>query len=115
MPPAKRNIKKKETARRPRVGVALGGGSARGIAHIGVLKAFIDYGIPVDCISGTSAGAVAAAMYAFDIPFDTLIEKAKKLSWYSVSGVPLFRLGLVSNSALKKAIEGFIGPVDIAT
>ena len=81
MPVAKSNIKKKKADNRPRVGVALGGGSARGIAHIGVLKAFIDYGIPIDCISGTSAGAVVAATYAFDVSLDILIGKAKKLSW----------------------------------
>ena len=113
MPTAQRNIKKKEIARRPRVGVALGGGSARGIAHVGVLKAFADYGIPVDCIVGTSAGAVAAATYAFGVSPDALIEKAKKLSWYSIFGFSRLKLGLVSNSALEKIMEGLIGSVDI--
>src|SRR6202040_121344 len=43
---------------RPRVGLALAGGFARGIAHIGVLRALVNAGIPIDCISGTSVGAL---------------------------------------------------------
>ncbi len=46
------------------VGVALSGGGLRGTAHIGVLKAFVDHNIPIDYISGTSAGAIVATMYA---------------------------------------------------
>ena len=79
-----------------------------------MLKAFIDYGIPIDCISGTSAGAVVAATYAFDVSLDILIGKAKKLSWYSISGVPRLKLGLVSNNALKRIVEEIIGFVDIS-
>lgn len=51
--------------KRPRVGVALSGGGLRGIAHIGVLKAFVQNNIPVDMIAGTSAGAIVAALYAY--------------------------------------------------
>lgn len=51
-------------ARRPLVGAALGGGGARGAAHIGVLETFESNGITVDAIAGTSAGAVIGAMYA---------------------------------------------------
>src|SRR5215475_6929684 len=48
----------------PRIGLALGGGFARGIAHAGVLEVFERYGIPIHCIAGVSAGAIAAAAYA---------------------------------------------------
>lgn len=48
----------------PKVGVALSGGGLKGTSHIGVLKAFADYNIPIDYISGTSAGAIVATMYA---------------------------------------------------
>jgi len=50
--------------RRPRIGLALGGGGARGLAHIGVLQTLQRAGIPVDCLAGTSMGAVIAAGYA---------------------------------------------------
>ncbi len=49
---------------RPTIGLALSGGGLRGLAHIGVLKALEHYRVPIDYIAGTSAGAIAAAMYA---------------------------------------------------
>lgn len=49
---------------RPRVGLALGGGGARGIAHISVLKAIEQAGVKVDCVAGTSMGSLVGAMYA---------------------------------------------------
>ncbi|MFO8062798.1 MAG: patatin-like phospholipase family protein [bacterium] len=49
---------------RQRVGLALGGGSARGLAHIGVLKALEENNIPIDCIGGTSIGAIVGGFYA---------------------------------------------------
>jgi NTE family protein len=50
--------------RRPRVGLALGSGSARGLAHLGVIRAIEDAGIEVGCIAGTSIGALVGAIYA---------------------------------------------------
>lgn len=50
--------------KRPKVGLALGGGGARGISHIGVLKVFEKYDIPIDCIAGTSIGAIIGGSYA---------------------------------------------------
>ncbi|MCE5287439.1 MAG: patatin-like phospholipase family protein [Pelosinus sp.] len=50
--------------RSPKIGVALSGGGPSGIAHIGVLKAFVKNNIPIDIISGTSAGAIIAALFA---------------------------------------------------
>jgi NTE family protein len=52
------------SAARPRVGVALGGGAAKGLAHIGVLKVLEQAGVPIDCIAGVSMGSVVGGMYA---------------------------------------------------
>ena len=52
--------------RRPKVALALGGGAARGLAHIGVLEGFEKHGLPIDMIAGTSMGAIVGAMYALD-------------------------------------------------
>jgi len=49
---------------RPRIGLALGGGGARGIAHIRILRKLEELQVPVDCIAGTSAGALVGALYA---------------------------------------------------
>ena len=56
--------KKKENKRPYHLGLALGGGGARGFAHIGVLRALEEYGIKPDIIAGTSAGAIVASLYA---------------------------------------------------
>src|SRR5260370_429882 len=57
---------------RPRVGLALSGGFARGIAHIGVLRALEQAGIPIDCISGTSSGSLIATGYAAGVPLEEM-------------------------------------------
>ena len=49
---------------RPQVGLVLSGGGAKGIAHIGVIKALEENGIPFDCVAGTSAGAIVGSLYA---------------------------------------------------
>ena len=54
----------KNVFRKPVVGLALGGGGARGLAHIGVLKVLEEEGISVDCLAGTSMGGIIAAAYA---------------------------------------------------
>ncbi|MEO7009288.1 MAG: patatin-like phospholipase family protein, partial [Caldimonas sp.] len=56
------------------LGVALSGGGARGLAHIGVLRAFTELGIPIDCIGGTSIGAIQAAMYAMGLSAAAMVS-----------------------------------------
>ena len=58
-----------------KIGVALGGGAVRGMAHIGVLKALEDNGIVVDMIAGTSAGAMTGTLYAAGLHPDYLVER----------------------------------------
>lgn len=57
---------------RPRIGLVLSGGGARGFAHIGVLRALEEEGIPVDCIAGNSMGAVVGGLYAAGVGPDSL-------------------------------------------
>ena len=86
---------------RPKVGVALGGGFARGIAHIGVLHALEDNGIEIDYISGTSAGALAGIAYASGLPFKEVVKRAAELR-FGVFGQWRFSwLGLASNQRLE--------------
>src|SRR4030095_8119012 len=70
-----------EQARRPRIGLALGGGSARGIAHIGVLRWFEEHHIPIDVIAGTSMGGLIAGAYASGMTPDEISELMKKADW----------------------------------
>ena len=60
----------------PKIGLALGGGFARGIAHLGVLHALEQNKIPIDCIAGTSAGALAGMAFASGLPFDEIVRRA---------------------------------------
>ena len=57
---------------KPKIGLALGSGAARGLAHIGVLKALEEYNVDVDIISGSSAGALIGGLYACDIKPDMI-------------------------------------------
>ena len=57
-----------------KIGIALGGGGARGLAHVGILKVLEEEGIPIHCITGASIGAVVGAMYAQNPNINSLIE-----------------------------------------
>lgn len=65
---------------RARLGLVLGGGGARGLAHIGVMQIFQREDIPVDLIAGTSMGALVGALYAAGVPIATVKEEVGRLS-----------------------------------
>ncbi|MGE1177303.1 patatin-like phospholipase family protein [Pseudomonas sp. BW7P1] len=68
-------------APRPKVGLVLSGGAARGLAHIGVLKALEEQGIRIDAIAGTSMGAVVGGLYASGYQIDELEKMALSIDW----------------------------------
>ena len=69
---------------RPRVGVVLSGGGAKGFAHIGVLKVIEEAGLPIDYIGGTSMGSIIGGLYAMGYDLDTMIELIKEQDWDAV-------------------------------
>ena len=69
-----------ETAK-PKVGLVLSGGAARGLAHVGVLKALEEQGIHIDAIAGTSMGAVIGGLYASGYKIDELEKLALSIDW----------------------------------
>jgi NTE family protein len=71
---------------RPRVGLVLAGGGAKGGAHVGVLKVLEELRVPVDCIAGTSMGALVGAGYASGIPAADLQQFLIDIDWQSVVG-----------------------------
>jgi NTE family protein len=83
-----------------KVGLALSGGAARGFAHLGVLKAFVENDIPIDFISGTSAGSVAGAAFASGLSVEQIAEIGKKMSWFKMTGFSYSAKGLLSNAAM---------------
>jgi len=89
-----------EPQRRPRIGVALGGGFARGLAHVGVLKVLEEANIPVDFIAGTSVGSVIGAAYASGISAKELEEIAALVRFKDFSRWTFSRFGLFSNDKM---------------
>ena len=77
---------------RIKVGLALGGGVARGLAHIGVLSVLEDAGIPIDCIAGTSMGAIIGSAYSAGLTIGDLRAIAARTGWWQVSR-PFFSAG----------------------
>src|SRR6185437_6069973 len=69
--------------RKPRVGLALGSGSARGWAHIGAIRALEERGVKPDCVCGTSIGALVGAIYASG-QLDALESWVTSLAWSKV-------------------------------
>jgi NTE family protein len=92
-----------------RIGLALGGGTALGFAHIGVLQAFEDGGVPIDFISGTSAGAIIGSLYAFGVSFKDIEDEAKNLNWKKAAKIHPSKLGIATNDAVRKILEKHIG------
>jgi len=66
---------------RPRIGLVLGGGGARGFAHVSVLKELERQRIPVDCIAGTSMGALIGGLYASGMPADEIARELRAMDW----------------------------------
>jgi NTE family protein len=87
-----------------RIGLALGGGFARGIAHAGVLKVLEQHQIPIHCITGISAGAVVAAAYASGATIEELVHTAGSMRFGDVGRLSLGRLGLVGSECM----DGFL-------
>jgi NTE family protein len=71
---------------RPRIGLVLAGGGAKGGAHVGVLKVLEQMHVPIDCIAGTSMGALAGGGYASGIPADKLQAFLEGINWKRVVG-----------------------------
>jgi NTE family protein len=71
---------------RPRIGLALAGGGARGGAHIGVLKVLEEMRVPVDCIAGTSMGALVGGGYASGMPAGDIEQFIRKVDWRAIVG-----------------------------
>ena len=80
------NKKKNIRAPRLKVGVVLGGGGAKGAAHIGVLKYIEEMGIPVDYVAGTSMGSIIGGLYALGYTPDELTELISGMNWSEYIG-----------------------------
>jgi NTE family protein len=84
----------------PRIGLALGGGFARGIAHLGVLRAFERHGVEIASIAGVSAGSMVAAAYASGSTLDEIEQIARGMRFRDVARWTISRLGLAETDRM---------------
>ncbi|MFY9659760.1 MAG: patatin-like phospholipase family protein [Terriglobales bacterium] len=89
----------------PAIGIALGGGFARGIAHIGVLKVLEEEGIPVRMVAGTSVGAIMGAAYCSGLTIAELEELSHNVRFTTFARWTLSRYGFASNDRMTAFLQ----------
>jgi NTE family protein len=94
--------------RNRKVGLALGGGAARGLAHIGVIKALSQAGIHVDYVAGTSVGSVIGALYCAGYSWQEIKETAKHLNWGRLISPTIPVIGLAKTNKLEHFLENLL-------
>ena len=101
-------------SQRPKVALVLGGGGARGFAHIGVLKVLTDENIPIDIVVGNSVGAFVGAMYASGAPVESIEKLTENTGWNDISNfsnpsvLKLFVTGkLLSTEKMEKYLKRY--------
>jgi NTE family protein len=98
-----------------KVGLALGGGYARGLAHIGVLEVLEREGIPVDLIAGTSAGALVGALYATEMDAAVIRQQAGQMDWVGLTSLidlSIHRSGFLAGRKVSNLLKRLMGDVN---
>lgn len=112
-------LSKKETKdeiqvhKKVKIGLALGGGGARGIGHIGALKAFEELGIKFDFIAGTSAGSIIGALYAFGKSASEIEEIAKKLKKKDIMGASIPFIKPAKSENIEETLNEIFGDITV--
>ena len=92
----------------PSVGLALGGGAARCVAHIGVLQVFEEERIPINLIAGTSGGSLVGALYAAGLEPKWMAELAERMNWGHLVKLNLRRDGLLDTEGLERFVATLV-------
>lgn len=95
----------------PKIGLALGGGAARGFAHVGVIQVLEENGIKPNLVTGTSAGSLVAAIYASGKNGAQLQRVAETMEEAAIADwtLPIFSRGMLRGDALAKYVNGQVG------
>jgi len=94
---------------KPRIALALGGGAAKGFAHIGVIKVLENAGIKADIVTGTSAGALVGSLYASGLSGFQLQQKAVQLDETNLADFSLSSNGVIKGEALADYVNRQVG------
>lgn len=101
--------RRRKAGERPKIGLALGSGAARGLAHLGVLRVLEEEGIPIDMIAGTSAGSIIGGAYAAGMPVEDCMEVLASISWGQLVRPTFPVRSLVHNAPIIGFIEKHVG------
>ncbi len=91
------------------LGIAFGGGAARGFAHVGVMKALEEAGIQADYVSGTSAGSIIAALFCDGYTYGDLYEITKKIRWKHLLTFRFGKGGMFLTDKMEKLLDNLLG------
>ncbi len=100
---------KEQSTLKRKLGLALGGGGARGLAHIGVLKVLEEEGLAADFVAGTSVGSLIGALYCCGYGWRQLAELARSTNWHDLVTFKVPRLGLVDARKLERLVDRLAG------
>lgn len=93
------------------IGLALSGGAAKGIAHIGVLKYLEEREVKISRVAGTSAGGIVGALYCAGLSLGDIEKSVLELNWKEFFKPTLPKIGLIDSSHVEKFVEEHIGKV----
>lgn len=91
------------------LGLALSGGTAKSVAHVGVIKALVEEQIPISYIAATSGGSIVGTMYASGMPISSMETVATTMSWRKLVAIRLTRLGFISSERIESFMKDTIG------
>ncbi len=97
-----------------KIGLALSGGAARGIAHIGVIKYLEERKVKPECIAATSAGSIVASLYCSGKSVEELAKIVAEMSWRDLVKFSWPRRGIIDSSALLKVMKKHLGELSFA-
>lgn len=101
--------------KQPTIGLALGSGGAKGLAHIGVIKVLKEHHIPIHIVTGSSIGALVGGLYAATKDIDAIEKLALETNWRQLLSLvdPSLRHGLIGGRKITNFIAQHLGPIEI--
>ncbi len=95
-----------------RIGLALSGGAARGLAHLGVLQALNEADIPIACVAGCSAGSILGSMYCAGMPLEEIRSYVPYVTWRRIASPARSREGLLNFEKLERLMIMLLGDIE---